>query len=217
MTQAARLQRLPTRGRLAYTLLISAGVVLAAAAAGAPIWLVGLLGTAPWLPLVTRSVVATWRVAGAWLALYVVLAVSQTGHVMEHVVQVAQLRVLGLSGQHAHGVFGALDIEWVHFTWNAWVLAAVVVLLTGRASNRWLWIAAPLAGWHLVEHTFLIATYLATGAAGSPGLLAMGGLLGNGLPVARPELHLFYNVLETIPLLIGLGWAWRHAPAIQRR
>lgn len=216
MIQTSALTLRPSSGLVASTVLVSGGVAAVAAALGAPVWLIGTLGLAPWLPLMTRWVLATWRIAGAWLALYLVLAVTQTGHVMEHVVQVAQLRVLGLSGHHAHGIFGALDIEWVHFTWNAWVLAAVVVLLIGRPGNRWLWVAAPLAAWHLLEHTFLIVTYLVTGVEGTPGLLAMGGLLGNGLPVARAELHLFYNVLETIPLLMGLGWAWRHTAAARR-
>lgn len=201
---------------LGASLLVSATAVLLTGMLGTPLWVVGAAAIAPWLPLVARSVLATWRMAGAWMALYLVLAVTQTGHVMEHVVQVAQLRILGLGGEHAHGIFGAFDVEWVHFSWNAWVLAAVVVLLIGRPGNPWLWGAAPLAGWHLVEHTFLILAYLSTGVEGGPGLLAMGGLLGNGLPVARPELHLFYNVLETVPLLLGLAWAWRHTSTVQR-
>lgn len=211
MIQTQPLQLRPMAGRIAVTLLLSAAAILAAGAIAAPIWIVGVAGTLPWLPLVAEMVRTTWRAAGAWLAFYLVLAVTQTGHVGEHVVQIVQLRLLGLTGEHAHGIFGALDIEWVHFIWNSWVLVAVVVLLVGRPENRWLWVTAPLAAWHLFEHTFLIATYLLTGVEGNPGLLAMGGLLGNGLPLARADLHLLYNVLETIPLLIGLGYAWRHA------
>ena len=125
--------------------------------------------------------------------------------------QVTQLRVLGLSGENAHGVIGALDIEWVHFVWNAWILVAVALLLGPFRANPWLWLTLPLAAWHLAEHVVLLATYLATGEVGSPGLLAMGGLLGGGLPLARPDLHLVYNLAETLPLIIGLGWQWRRA------
>ena len=188
MIQSAGLAIRPRAGRLAMTLVVSVVMVMLAVGLNAPIWLVGLLGLAPWLLPITDVVVATWRTAGAWLALYFVLALTQTGHVMEHVVQVTQLRILGLSGEHAHGVFGALDIEWVHFVWNAWVLVAIVALLLGRQRNLWLWIAAPLAAWHLLEHSVLIVLYLVTGTEGNPGLLAMGGLLANGLPLARPEL-----------------------------
>jgi hypothetical protein len=40
-----------------------------------------------------------------------------------------QLHVLGLTGPDARGIFGTLDIEWVHFLWNTWVLVAVAVLV----------------------------------------------------------------------------------------
>jgi hypothetical protein len=49
----------------------------------------------------------------------------------------------------------------------------------------------------------MIATYLRTGVSGTPGLLSSGGLLFGGLPVARPDLHFFYNLAETVPLLIA--------------
>jgi len=205
--QSAGIAIRPRAGRLAITLVVSVVMVMLAVALNAPIWLVGVSGLAPWLLPITDMVVATWRTAGGWIALYFVLALTQTGHVMEHVVQVTQLRILGLSGEHAHGVFGALDIEWVHFVWNAWVLVAIMALLLGRQRNLWLWIAAPLAAWHLLEHTLLIVLYLVTGTEGNPGLLAMGGLLANGLPLARPDLHLVYNLVETAPLLIGFGAA----------
>ena len=207
MIQSAGIAIRPRAGRLAITLVVSVVMVMLAVALNAPIWLVGVSGLAPWLLPITDMVVATWRTAGGWIALYFVLALTQTGHVMEHVVQVTQLRILGLSGEHAHGVFGALDIEWVHFVWNAWVLVAIMALLLGRQRNLWLWIAAPLAAWHLLEHTLLIVLYLVTGTEGNPGLLAMGGLLANGLPLARPDLHLVYNLVETAPLLIGFGAA----------
>jgi hypothetical protein len=194
-----------------------AGVALTIGAAGmalavdldAPMWLIGAIGLAPWLPLLAIVVVRTWRVADGWLALYLALVMTQVTHVGEHVVQIVQLRVLGLDAEHAHGVFGALDIEWVHFVWNAWILLAVGLLLVGFRRNRWLWLTLLMAAWHLGEHAVLIAIYLATGTAGDPGLLARGGLIGGGLPLARPDLHLLYNVAETLPLLIGFGWQWR--------
>jgi hypothetical protein len=194
----------PWLGRIGVTALVSFGMVLLAGAFDAPLWVVGLAGALPALPLLAGVTLDTRRAAGGWLALYVVLAATQSAHVGEHVVQVAQLRLLGIPATDAHGVFGALDVEWVHFVWNAWVLAAIGVLLAGRPRSGWLWAAGLLAGWHLAEHTVLIGLYLATGVDGRPGLLADGGLLGGGLPVLRPELHLAYNLIETLPLLIGL-------------
>src|SRR5439155_1063670 len=61
----------------------------------------------------------------------------------------------------------------------------------------------PLAGWHFIEHSVMIARYLETGIPGSPGLLSSGGLLFGGLPIPRPDLHFLYNVVETVPLLVA--------------
>jgi hypothetical protein len=113
--------------------------------------------------------------------------------------------VLHLSGPAARGVVGQLDIEWVHFIWNGWVLLALLVLLPRFRTNAWLIGVTLFAGWHLVEHCVMIATYIRTGVAGSPGLLSSGGLLFGGVPIARPDLHFLYNLVETIPLLVGWG------------
>ena len=144
-------------------------------------------------------------VASPWLALLGILALSQAAHLFEHVAQMVQIHVLGLSGPAARGIVGQLDIEWVHFIWNGWVLAALLVLVPRFRNNAWLIGVALFAGWHFVEHCVMIATYLRTGVAGSPGLLSSGGLLFGGLPIARPDLHFLYNLVETTPLLVG--WA----------
>ncbi|MDQ2912747.1 MAG: hypothetical protein M3T56_05765, partial [Chloroflexota bacterium] len=132
------------------------------------------------------------------------LALAQTAHLFEHVAQMVQMHVQHLTGASAQGIVGQLNIEWVHFIWNALVLVALLVLLPRFRTNPWLIAVTPLAGWHFVEHSIMIATYIQTGVSGSPGLLSSGGLLFGGLPIARPDLHFLYNLVETIPLL----WAW---------
>jgi hypothetical protein len=131
------------------------------------------------------------------------LALSQSAHLVEHVAQMVQIHVLHLSGANAQGIVGQLNIEWVHFTWNALVLVTLVVLLPRFPTNPWLIAVAPLAAWHFVEHAVMIATYVQTGVSGSPGLLSSGGLLFGGLPIARPDLHFLYNFVETVPLLFA--------------
>jgi hypothetical protein len=116
-----------------------------------------------------------------------------------------QIHVLHLSGANAQGIVGQLNIEWVHFIWNALVLVALLLLLPHFRSNPWLIAVAPLAVWHFVEHSVMIAAYIQTGLSGSPGLLSSGGLAFGGLPIARPDLHFLYNFVETIPLLAA--WA----------
>src|SRR5207237_5475673 len=61
-------------------------------------------------------------VATPWIALLGFLALAQTAHLLEHIAQMVQIHVLHLSGAAAQGIVGQLDIEWVHFSWNALVL-----------------------------------------------------------------------------------------------
>ena len=142
-------------------------------------------------------------VATPWIALLGFLALSQTAHLFEHVAQMVQIHVLHLSGANAQGIVGQLNIEWVHFIWNALVLVTLVALLPHFRTNPWLIAVTPLAAWHFVEHSVMITTYLQTGVSGTPGLLSSGGLLFGGLPIARPDLHFLYNFAETIPLLMA--------------
>ncbi len=147
-----------------------------------------------------RSLVAT-----PWALLLGFLAVSQAAHLLEHIAQLVQIHVLHLSGANAQGIVGQLNIEWVHFTWNALVLVTLLVLFSmpGFRTNPWLIAVTPLAAWHFVEHAVMIATYLQTGVSGTPGLLSSGGLLFGGLPIARPDLHFLYNLVETAPLVFA--------------
>ncbi|HTD63409.1 MAG TPA: hypothetical protein VK732_01595 [Verrucomicrobiae bacterium] len=142
-------------------------------------------------------------VATPWIALLGFLAVAQTAHLLEHVVQMVQIHVLHLSGAAAQGIIGQLNIEWVHFSWSALVLITLLALLPHFRANPWLIAVTPLAGWHFIEHSVMIATYLQTGVSGTPGLLSSGGLLFDGLPIARPDLHFLYNLVETVPLLFA--------------
>ncbi len=142
---------------------------------------------------------------GTWRCIYV-LVVTQIGHVFEHIAQVTQIHVFHLAGARARGVFGTLDIEWVHFIWNTWVLIAVLLLLPQFRRNFWLWATLVLSVWHEIEHLVVFYIYLTTGKAGTPGLLAQGGLIGGGLPIQRPDLHFLYNLIETIPLVAGFAW-----------
>jgi hypothetical protein len=145
------------------------------------------------------------------VALLGVLALTQTAHLVEHIAQMVQIHLLHLSGASAQGIVGQLNIEWVHFTWNALVLVAILVLLPHFRTNPWLIAVTPLAAWHFVEHAVMIATYLQTGVSGTPGLLSSGGLVFGGLPIPRADLHFLYNLAETLPLL--LAWVVeRRAP-----
>ena len=182
--------------------VLSLGGLAFASLEGWPIWAHGLAAVLPWLPIFARSLAQLYR-QYQWLARFYGLVVTQTAHLLEHVAQMIQLHVLGLSGPDARGIFGALDIESVHFVWNSWVLLAVLVLLGRYGANRWLQLTLLLSGWHEIEHAVIFSVYLSTGLSGTPGLLSQGGALGGGLPISRPDLHFLYNLVETVPLALA--------------
>ena len=122
--------------------VLSLGGLAFATLEGWPIWARGLATVLPWLPLFVRSLAHVYR-DYQWLALFYALVVTQTAHLLEHVTQMVQIHFLGLGGPGARGIFGALDIEWVHFVWNSWVLLAVLALLVPFRRNRWLQIGWP--------------------------------------------------------------------------
>jgi hypothetical protein len=157
---------------------------------------------APVVPLLCLEAVANYR-RYHWLGAFYVLTVAQVGHMIEHVVQMTQLRVLELPPDQAHGIVGIFDNEWVHFVWNNAVALVVLLLLVRFRHNLWLWLTAAVSTWHGIEHVAIIWPYLTTGLRGAPGLLAQGGLIGGGLPLSVVELHYYYNLLETVPLVLA--------------
>lgn len=192
-------------GHLALTALASCAAIALAVFIGWPIWAVAVAAIVPWLTIFQREAAWIYR-HYRWLALYYVLVVTQVGHFGEHVCQMVQIHLLHRTGPNARGVIGVLDIEWVHFIWNIWVAVAVVALLVPYVKNRWLWATLPLVVWHGIEHAYIMSVYLSTGVAGTPGLLSKGGKIGGGLPLTRPDLHFLYNLIETVPLVIGFVW-----------
>ena len=130
----------------------------------------------------------------------------QLGHLSEHVVQNVQLLVTHGQLAASKGVFGQLDVETVHFYWNIGIwLGTGALLYRYGLSNIWLTVAFFAAGLHSVEHIYMYWLYVTHSAAylagGWNGILGQGGLIGS--PLARPYLHLLYNVVEITPLVIA--------------
>jgi hypothetical protein len=186
-------------------ILLSAGISVGLVATfwlGCAIWQVALLVILAWLPLFFLKTVSIHRQYG-WLAFFFILVVTQGAHVLEHVAQMVQIHLLGLSGLQARGIFGMLDLEWVHLIWNSWVLICAVLLVFLFRKNPWLWVLLVISVWHEIEHVYIMSVFLRTGHPGAPGLLAAGGAIGGGLPLSRPDLHFFYNLLEEVVLIIA--------------
>jgi nitrous oxidase accessory protein NosD len=133
--------------------------------------------------------------------------VVQTGHLFEHVVQMAQMHLWDQPPAFAHGMIGQLDLEWVHFLMTLAIALVAVFLLTRWPTNPACWLLMPLALWHLAEHSVILTAYLRTGITGTSGILAKGGLF-NG-PLARPDLHFLYNAGILVLLIAVWGWQRR--------
>jgi hypothetical protein len=181
--------------------VISAGLV-STFWLGWALWQVALLVILAWLPLFLLKTASIYRQYG-WLAFFFILVVTQGAHLLEHVAQMIQIHLLGLSGLQARGIIGTLDIEWVHFIWNSWVLIGAVLLVFLFRKNPWLWVLLAISTWHEIEHVYIMSVFLKTGHPGAPGLLARGGAIGGGLPLTRPDLHFYYNLLEELVLIIA--------------
>src|SRR5216684_5749663 len=181
---------------------------------GMDLWKVALLILLAWLPIFvvkTREIYRQYH----WLALFFVLVIGQSVHFTEHIAQMIQIHILGLSGTQAHGIIGMLDLEWVHFVFDAgWVPMCVYTLFfIFRKSNPWLWVLLPIVTWHALEHIVIMRVYLTTGVVGSPGLLARGGAIAGGLPLTRPDLHFLYNLAEETLILIAYAHQVKQLPS----
>ncbi|HMQ31777.1 MAG TPA: cyclic nucleotide-binding domain-containing protein [Chloroflexaceae bacterium] len=253
VSQIARL----ARGRdwqiekIVLTALVAALLVGTALLLGWPLWVIALLALVPWLPLFLGNIVWSSRHYG-FMALFLAFVVLQLGHFGEHIAQLVQFATIDDPAQGcvgwswngpgcgaAHGVFGALDRELVHFVWDGLVLAATVAIRWHfrQVRNIWLTLAVAAAALHQVEHIFLFGMYLfdpATyraggtvfglcaipdGAGVQAGLLGHDGLLGtlagrdgwlNGLLPNRINLHFVYNTVVLVPMLAAFATQSRY-------
>ena len=204
-----------------------------------PLWAIALATILPWVPLFSMKVLWTSKHYG-FMALYLVIMILQAGHVGEHVVQVLQFIFIynpahscyGFSWygicKDAHGVFGELDRETVHFIWDGLILVACIVVKVHfrKSKNIWLTLALVAAAIHQAEHIFLFGTFLfdnnfyqnggyflgihiASGYGAQNGVMGHDGLVGTLIPFINPilpariPLHFIYNTFVLIPMLLG--------------
>jgi hypothetical protein len=141
-------------------------------------------------------------------------------HWLEHLVQAYQVYVLGYERHHARGLLGQIypwlmHSEWLHFGFAILTFVGLVLLyraFTGPALTWWK-VALIIQAWHLFEHTLLFAQ-------------AQGGffLFGAKEPTSvlqlifpRIELHLFYNSVVTIPIVVAMLLRWKSMVPQQAR
>jgi hypothetical protein len=206
-----RLDRVPVRVA-AITTAASGTLLVAGLMQGYPMWIPVGFALLPWIPLLVAETAWKYEHYGFW-AIFGVVVLLQIGHMGEHGVQVGQLLLYHGQLGRAHGVFGQLDFEAVHFIWDSaiWLILCFVVTRFARG-NRWLWIALGAASLHQVEHFYLFWMYLSHPGfymhGGFEGIMGNGGLIGS--PLARPYLHFTYNFLVVTPMVLAFWDQTKH-------
>ncbi|MEV0774243.1 hypothetical protein ACIBLA_03170 [Streptomyces sp. NPDC050433] len=138
------------------------------------------------------------------LRIFLVIVVA---HWAEHIVQAIQIYVMGWPIPEARGVLGIpfpwlVTSEWMHYGYALLMLVCFLLLRPAFAGTSRVWwnTALGIQVWHHFEHLLLLVQAL----SGS-------FLLGNAAPTSviqllmpRVELHLFYNALVTIPMVVAM-------------
>ena len=135
-----------------------------------------------------------------------------TAHWLEHIFQAVQVYILGWPVAHADGALGhiwhgAADNEWIHWGYAAAMLFGLVFLYeySIRTSSppmaQGLWLTTVgMQAWHSMEHTWLLTQFLMGEKPVSFGTVWFG--------IPRMELHLLYNTVITLTMLVALAVRW---------
>ncbi|MBW4722498.1 hypothetical protein [Saccharothrix obliqua] len=153
------------------------------------------------LPVLRTLNTTRHRVA---LLLFMVVVAA---HWAEHLAQAVQIYVLGMSPAEARGVLGVpfpwlVHSEWMHYGYALVMVVGLLLLRPGFAGRaRTWWTAALLIQvWHHFEHLLLLVQ--ATAGANLGGRPVPTSVLQLALP--RVELHLFYNAIVFIPMVVAM-------------
>ena len=192
------------RRRIVATVLACMTVAFLAALQRWPLWAMALATLAPVGPLLGFEAVATYRRYN-WLGVFYVLTVAQVGHLIEHAVQIdAAAHPAAPRPTRRTGSSGSSTTSGCTSVWNNSVALLVLLLLVRFRHNLWLWLTAVLSTWHGTEHVAIIWPYLTTGLRGAPPACSPRvACSAGGLPLSALELHYYYNLLETAPLVFA--------------
>ena len=147
---------------------------------------------------------SVWHKRALNLFMVVVLA-----HWAEHLAQAYQIYVLGWPRPRAGGVLGLffpflVSSEMLHYGYAIVMLIGIWTLRKGftGTSLKWWTVALVIQFWHHIEHFVLQWQALSHHYwFGSPVPTSFLQLL---FPKFRVEIHLFYNAIVFIPMMIGM-------------
>jgi hypothetical protein len=129
-------------------------------------------------------------------------------HWAEHLTQAFQIYVLGWPVPQSRGFLGQfypwlVSSEILHYGYAVVMLAGIWVFragFTGTLDHRWWMVAFWIQFWHHIEHALLQGqAILGMNLAGRPVATSIAQLW-----IPRVELHLFYNTIVFVPMLIAM-------------
>lgn len=152
----------------------------------------------------------------AALGLFLVIVLA---HWAEHVAQAVQIYALGWPLPEARGVLGIpvpwlVTSEWMHYGYALVMLVGLMALrggFTGR-SRAWWDAALAIQVWHHFEHLLLLLQALA--GHNLAGRQAPTSIIQLVMP--RVELHLIYNAIVFLPMVVAM-LRHRRPPEPERR
>jgi hypothetical protein len=160
--------------------------------------------------------------------LFVALVVIQGIHVIEHIIQLAQVYLFDVPDDDALGLLGYVfefqdTEEWLHLGFNVTYLIILALLVI----PMWRYTPAPiplwafgvyvvgavgLEGWHVVEHSVIISNAIQNGGCPCP------GIGDRVLGVTDTQLHFVYNAAAyaatVVPFWFLTGVRGRRAGAL---
>ncbi|MBI4261687.1 MAG: hypothetical protein HY658_14110 [Actinobacteria bacterium] len=155
-----------------------------------------------WLGRFVEDLNGRYHRAALWTFMVVVIA-----HWAEHLVQAFQIWALGMERPESRGVLGLVfpwlvSSEALHYGYAIVMLAGLLLLrpgFTGRARTWWD-IALVIQFWHHLEHALLLGqAVVGANLFGQPVPTSIAQVV-----IPRVELHLLYNALVFIPMVIAM-------------
>src|SRR4026207_960946 len=145
-----------------------------------------------------------WHRRALYLFTFIVLA-----HWAEHLTQAVQIYVLGWPRPKAGGVLGLfypwlVSSEALHYGYAIVMLVFLWTLRKGftGTSRKWWTVSLVIQFWHHIEHLLLQGqALLSHNLIGSPVPVSF---LQMVFPKSRVEIHLFYNAIVFIPMVIAM-------------
>lgn len=143
-----------------------------------------------------------WHERALQLFMVIVLA-----HWAEHLTQAIQIYALDWPRPEARGLLGLYfptlaSSEVLHYGYAVVMLAVIWILRRGFEGRSYTWwmVAFWIQFWHHIEHALLQAQVIVgSNLFGSPVPMSIAQLW-----IPRVELHLFYNAIVFIPMIIGM-------------